>query len=63
MRDKWPHHWTIKPNLEYIRINGLEKWLSAQRKEWTCESCGARFYWYQKSCNCGRQLKAWDLPV
>jgi anaerobic ribonucleoside-triphosphate reductase len=63
MTDKWPHHWTMKPNLEYIKINGLEKWLEAQKKEWTCPSCGAEIKWYQKVCSCGQNLEGWDLPL
>jgi hypothetical protein len=62
MTDKWPHHWTMKPNLEYIKKNGPKKWLEAQKEEWTCRSCGAEFKWYQKTCACGRDLKGWDLP-
>jgi len=62
MTDKWPHHWTMKPNLENIKENGLEKWLEAQKKEWTCRNCGAETKWYQKVCACGRDLGGWDLP-
>jgi len=62
MNDEWPHHWTIRANLEYIKENGVEKWLEAQNKEWSCEVCGARINWYQKVCSCGRELEAWDLP-
>jgi len=36
MNDEWPHHWTMKPNLEYIRKNGLDKWLGRQKEEWSC---------------------------
>jgi len=63
MNDKWPHHWTMKPNLEYIRKNGIKKWLSTQKKEWLCHRCGAKINWYQKICSCGQQLKAWDVPA
>jgi hypothetical protein len=62
MPDKWPHHWTMKQNLEYIRNNGLETWLEAQKKEWMCPGCGAEIRWYQKACLCGRDLKGWNLP-
>lgn len=48
MNYKWSHHWTIKPNLEYIQNNGKEKWLRAQMQEWSCTSCGAEIKWYQK---------------
>ncbi len=62
MTDKWPHHWTMKPNLEYIRDNGVEKWIEEQKRVWSCSSCGAEICWYQKRCRCGKQMKAWDLP-
>jgi hypothetical protein len=29
MHDEWPHHWTVEPNLEYIRAHGKQKWLAA----------------------------------
>jgi hypothetical protein len=63
MNDKWPHHWTMEPNLEYIKKNGVEKWLLAQQKEWACNNCGAEINWYQKICNCGQPLEAWELPT
>lgn len=63
MNDKWPHHWTMESNLEYIKNNGVEKWLDSQKKEWSCSSCGSGIMWYQKKCSCGQRLNAWDLPV
>jgi anaerobic ribonucleoside-triphosphate reductase len=63
MNDKWPHHWTMGPNLEYIKKNGKKKWLKAQKKDWSCKSCGAEIKWYQRMCSCGQQLDAWDLPA
>ena len=52
----------MKPNLEFIKENGPEKWLEAQKEEWMCRSCGAEIKWYQKVCACGRDLGGWDLP-
>jgi hypothetical protein len=63
MHDKWPHHWTMQPNLEYIKKNGAEKWLLAQQQEWSCKSCAAAIHWHQKQCRCGQQLEAWELPA
>lgn len=63
MSDQWPHHWTMQPNLEYIKKHGKEKWLEAQKRQWSCIGCGAEIKWYQKSCPCGRQLEAWELPA
>lgn len=62
MHDKWSHHWTMAPNLEYIKNNGIEKWLQSQKQEWVCKHCGSEIKWYQKTCQCGQQLNAWDLP-
>jgi len=62
MNDKWPHHWTIEANLLYIRNHGVEKWLEAQRHEWSCKRCGAEIVWYQKECACGQKLDAFVLP-
>jgi hypothetical protein len=62
MNDKWPHHWTIKDNLEYIRQNGVEKWLEQQKEEWTCNNCSAETFWYQRECQCGEKLKVWEVP-
>ena len=63
MNDKWPHHWTMEPNLEYIMKNGVKRWLRVQRKEWSCHSCGAERKWYQRMCSCGQHLEAWDVPA
>lgn len=62
MNDEWPHHWTMEPNLEFIKKNGLEKWLETQKREWSCTRCGHRVYWYQKKCSCGQELEAWEPP-
>jgi hypothetical protein len=50
----------MEPNLAYIKDNGKEKWLQAQKQEWSCTSCGAEIRWYQKRCKCGQKLEAWD---
>lgn len=62
MNDEWPHHWTMEPNLRFIKKNGFEKWMDVQKKEWSCSSCGNRIVWYQKECSCGQKLEAWPLP-
>ena len=63
MTDKWPHHWTMRPNLDHIRERGAEDWLQAQKQTWSCDACGADTYWYQKQCRCGNPLAAWELPA
>jgi hypothetical protein len=62
MNDEWPHHWTMKPNLEYIRKHGLEEWLARQKEGWSCQGFGAEIIWYQKKCSRGKDLRGWDLP-
>ena len=62
MNDEWQHHSTMEPNLEYIRKNGVEKWLQAQEQEWSCGNCGTEIYWYQKRCKCGQLLDAFEPP-
>jgi len=63
MNDEWPHHWTMEPNLEFIKEHGKREWLQAQAREWRCKSCGLEVMWYQKECTCGRELDAWDAPA
>lgn len=62
MHDQWPHHWTMEPNLEYIRSHGVKKWLEAQQRHWSCSECGAEIVWYQKQCSCGNELDAFEIP-
>ena len=63
MNDKWPHHWTMAPNLEFIRAHSIQTWLGQQARDWSCSSCGAPKLWYQKNCICGKDLGAWELPA
>jgi len=51
---KLPHVKARKPNLEYIRKNGLDAFLSGQEQAWKCPGCGARLTWYLEKCSCGR---------
>lgn len=62
MNDQWPHHWTMEPNLIFIKEYGKEKWLESMEKEWRCKHCGAEIVWYQQTCSCGQKLDAWDVP-
>jgi hypothetical protein len=62
MHDQWPHHWTMEPNLEEMRSQGVEQWLADQERQWVCPACGAEIKWYQQTCPCGRKLDAWTLP-
>jgi hypothetical protein len=52
---KLPHTAARKPNLEFIRKNGLDAFLSEQEKGWKCPQCEARLSWYLERCgSCGR---------
>jgi len=47
---KLPHVTTRKPNLEFIRKNGLDAFLRGQERAWICPRCGGRLSWYQTQC-------------
>ena len=52
---KLPHTTARKPNLEFIRKNGLESFLSEQEQAWKCPQCGSRLSWYLEKCgSCGK---------
>jgi len=52
-----PHLCEAKGNLEAIRLDGTNAWLSAQKTRWACPNCGAPFSWYERACHaCGRDL-------
>jgi hypothetical protein len=52
---KLPHVKARKPNLEFIRKNGLASFLSEQEKAWKCPQCGSHLSWYQTQCqSCGK---------
>ncbi len=50
LEKKLPHQKDIKPNLEFIRRYGVDKWLFEQEKIWRCGSCGERLTWYHPVC-------------
>jgi hypothetical protein len=49
---KLPHVKARKPNLEFIRKNGLDRFLGEQSRAWKCPQCGARLSWYLEKCQC-----------
>jgi hypothetical protein len=54
LEQKLPHIKVRKPNLAFIRQNGVDAFLAEQERIWACSGCGSRFSWYQESCNdCG----------
>jgi len=45
-------------NQEYIKANGVDKWLADQETKWKCPSCGVSFSWYAEECtSCKYSLK------
>jgi hypothetical protein len=55
--DAHPHHSIVLQNLDFIRGQGLDEWLKAQKTRWSCAHCGARFTWYAQVCEvCGGEL-------
>ncbi len=52
-----PHAGTATANLEVIRRDGVDAWLAAQERRWSCPGCGSPFSWYARTCHkCGRAL-------
>jgi uncharacterized OB-fold protein len=44
-------------NLEYIKQNGIERFLENQEEEWKCPECGAVLCCHNGICfNCGLEL-------
>lgn len=55
--DEYAHHSVVFHNLNLIREQGLESWLKAQEKRWSCPECGEKFSWYDKKCSrCGARI-------
>ena len=56
--EQLPHLKATVVNQKYIKANGLEKWLDAQKTKWACPECGKRFAWYTQECRkCGQDLR------
>jgi hypothetical protein len=52
-----PHTHEAASNLEAIKRDGVDHWLAAQKKRWSCPDCGSPFSWYAPECyKCGRKL-------
>jgi len=53
------HHEDIGDNLMLLNGLGVDKWLYAQEKKWTC-GCGKPFSWYEVKCEgCGKYLNSY----
>jgi hypothetical protein len=43
----------------YIKAKGHDRWLTAQKKRWTCRKCGAQFSWNDETCpKCGADVRS-----
>ena len=52
-----PHAREAPFSLETIKRDGVDSWLAAQKKRWSCPDCGSPFSWYAPKCHqCGRRL-------
>jgi hypothetical protein len=53
-------HVTEAPrSLESICRDGVDAWLAAQKRRWSCPDCGAPISWYARACHqCGRKLSS-----
>lgn len=52
-----PHAHEAPLNLKTIKRDGVDYWLNAQKKRWSCPDCGEPFSWYVSECyKCGREL-------
>ncbi len=52
-----PHLQGAPASLKRIKDDGVDHWLNAQRKRWSCPDCGTSFSWYATACHkCGRSL-------
>jgi hypothetical protein len=61
-----PHTHEAASSLKVIKSNGVDYWLDAQRRRWSCPECGTPFSWYASVCyTCGGSLmsKAHNLSV
>jgi hypothetical protein len=52
-----PHVREAAFSLEAIKRDGVDAWLAAQKKRWSCPYCGTPCSWYASECGkCGRRL-------
>lgn len=52
-----PHVGEAAGSLATIQREGVDAWLTSQKKRWSCPSCAAPLSWYETVCDaCGRDL-------
>ena len=44
------HHARLIQELEYVKEQGIEKWLEKQDRSGRCPNCGKMLYWYAREC-------------
>lgn len=56
-----PHHEGVIEQLHALGSLGQLPWIEAQRRRWTCASCGVPYDWYTKKCGrCGEAVSGFD---
>ncbi|MEE9912998.1 MAG: DUF3795 domain-containing protein [Deltaproteobacteria bacterium] len=59
-----PHTHEAPASLAAIKRYGVDHWLDAQKKRWSCPDCGAPFSWYVPACyKCGRELASESYKI
>ena len=52
------HHEHLIEYLQYMKENGVERWISEQEKAGRCPECGTMLYWYSRECsNCQAKVR------
>jgi len=44
------HHAHVIDNLQYMKENGVEKWVKKQEEASCCPECGKKVYWFGREC-------------
>jgi len=56
-----PHLKCKHANMEKIKNDGVNRWLSEQNKRWKCPECSRNFSWYSAKCGgCGADLRKYS---
>ena len=44
------HHAHVIDDLQYMKEQGIEKWVEIQERSGCCPECGKRLYWFAQEC-------------